>query len=124
MHKLRVLVLVRYDRIWELCKETGKKRSYLSVALGHSERYLLDARKQNTNIKPDELKILASELNTTVSYLTGETDEKDVKKQAAQIGELNPDYMRLNEANRAAIDAAIAALLKAQLATDEKNEFI
>ena len=73
--------MVNYDRIWELCKETGKKRSYLSKAMGHSERYLLDARKQNTNIKPDELAILASELNTTPEYLTGETDEPGVKKE-------------------------------------------
>lgn len=68
--------MVRYDRIWELCKETGKKRSFLSKAMGHSERYLLDARKQNTNIKTEELLILASELNTSIEYLKGETDEK------------------------------------------------
>lgn len=73
--------MVNYDRIWELCKATGKKRSHLSKAMGHSERYLLDARKQNTNIKPDELAILASELNTTPEYLTGETDDPGVKKE-------------------------------------------
>ena len=79
--------MVNYDRIWELCKETGKKRSYLSKAMGHSERYLLDARKQNTNIKPDELAILASELNTTPEYLTGETDEPGVKKEQPTVSD-------------------------------------
>lgn len=79
--------MVRYDRIWELCKENGKKRSYLSKAMGHSERYLLDARKQNTNIKPDELAILAAELNTSPEYLTGETDSPEAKNQSAtEIG--------------------------------------
>lgn len=79
--------MVNYDRIWELCKETGKKRSYLSKAMGHSERYLLDARKQNTNIKPDELAILASELNTTPEYLTGETDNPEIKKEQPTVSD-------------------------------------
>lgn len=69
--------MVRYDRIWELSKLRGKTKSYLSLAMGHpTTRYLLDAKKQNTNIKLDELEILAAELGTTVSYLTGDTDEK------------------------------------------------
>lgn len=81
--------MVKYDRIWELCKETGKKRSYLSKVMGHSERYLLDARKQNTNIKPEELSLLAAELNTTPEYLTGETDDPSTKKDTTVTGDVN-----------------------------------
>lgn len=90
--------MVRYDRIWALCKETGKKRSYLSKAMGHSERYLLDARKQNTNIKQEELRILASELNTTPEYLTGETDDPGAKKDttlSGDVSELSKDVQEL-----------------------------
>lgn len=51
----------------------------------------------------------------TVAWLKGETNEEEQKNQPATDGDrLNPDYMKLNAANRAAIDAAIAALLKSQ----------
>lgn len=48
----------------------------------------------------------------SVEWLKGETDEKN--QPATKGDRLNPDYMKLNAANRAAIDAAIAALLKSQ----------
>lgn len=48
----------------------------------------------------------------SVEWLKGETDEKI--QPATEGDKLNPDYMKLNAANRAAIDAAIAALLKSQ----------
>lgn len=58
---------------------------------------------------------IAEKYNVSVEWLKGETDEKEQKNQPATEGDrLNPDYMKLNAANRAAIDAAIAALLKSQ----------
>lgn len=72
--------MVRYDRVWALVDATGKKKSYLSKKMGHADRYLIDARKQNTNIKLNELQILADELGTTVSYLVGDDDNADAKK--------------------------------------------
>lgn len=68
--------MVRYDRIWDLSQRRGKSKSFLSVAMGHTKSYLNDARKQNTNIKREELEILAAELETSVEYLTGDTDEQ------------------------------------------------
>lgn len=96
-HKLRCAVLVRYDRIWALVDETGKKKSYLSKRMGHSERYLIDARKQNTNIKSNELEILAAELGTTVQYLIGQDDEKSIKKEAAKTSGLSEAELQLIE---------------------------
>lgn len=109
--------MVRYDRIWELCKETGKKRSYLSKAMGHSERYLLDARKQNTNIKLEELRILAAELNTTLEYLTGETDDPNIKKSPAVSSEGSLDaelikrLIQLTPEEAAKVDAFVQGIL-------------
>ena len=68
--------MFRYDRLDELIQQTGKKKNYLSIAMGHSGRYLNDARKQNTNIKGNDLLVLAAELGTSPEYLTGQTDEK------------------------------------------------
>lgn len=107
---------VNYDRIWELCKETGKKRSYLSKAMGHSERYLLDARKQNTNIKPDELAILASELNTTPEYLTGETDNPEIKKDTTLSGDVDAElkyiWNNIDDADREFLLASARLLME------------
>lgn len=55
---------------------------------------------------------IASLHDVSIEWLKGETDEKI--QPATEGDRLNPDYMKLNAANRAAIDAAIAALLKSQ----------
>lgn len=77
--------MFRYDRLDQLIKETGKKKTYLCAKLKKCQTYLRDAKKQNTNIKGEDLKILAEELNTTPEYLTGETDKKE--KPSTQEGE-------------------------------------
>ena len=69
--------MFRYDRLDELVAETGKKKNYLSARMGHSGRYLNDAKKQNIQIKRADLEILAAELGTTPEYLNGETDKKE-----------------------------------------------
>ena len=58
---------------------------------------------------------ISAKYNVSFEWLRGETDDPSQKKKPATDGDrLNPDYMKLNAANRAAIDAAIAALLKSQ----------
>ena len=69
--------MFRYDRLDELVKETGLKKNYLSTKIGHTGRYLNDAKKQNTDIKLAEVQVLAKELGTTAEYLRGETDQKN-----------------------------------------------
>lgn len=113
-----------YDNFKKLCDLNGEKPTPVAQKLGCTSSNVAMWKKGSVP-RARVLQEIADHFGVTTQYLLfGETDEKDVKKQAAKIGELNPDYMRLNEANRAAIDAAIAALLKAQLATDEKNEVI
>lgn len=104
--------MVRYDRIWALVDETGKKKSYLSKRMGHSERYLIDARKQNTNIKSCELEILAAELGTTVQYLIGQDDEKSIKKESA------PEKSKLSMGQLELIE------LSSKMSDDELRKFI
>lgn len=72
--------MIRYDRIQELVNLCGKKKSFLSEAMGFSSRYLIDAKKQNTNIADEPLQILAKELKTTSEYLRGETDDPGIKE--------------------------------------------
>lgn len=79
--------MIRYDRIQELANLCGKKKSFLSKAMGFSPRYLIDAKKQNTNIADEPLQILAKELKTTPEYLRGETDDPGIKEARATEGE-------------------------------------
>lgn len=79
--------MIRYDRIQELVNLCGKKKSFLSEAMGFSSRYLIDAKKQNTNIADKPLQILAKELKTTPEYLRGETDDPGIKEAPATEGE-------------------------------------
>lgn len=86
--------MFRYDRLEELVKETGKKKNYLGQKMGFSGRYLIDAKKQKTDIKGIPLKILAYELGTTAEYLTGETDKKE--KPSAVGEELDETRRKIN----------------------------
>lgn len=65
---------------------------------------------------------IATHFGVTVSDLTGEAGENGIKKDPIQKDEadnrMNPDYLKLNAANRAAIDAAIAAFLASQKSED------
>lgn len=65
---------------------------------------------------------IAAKYNVSVEWLKGETDEKGIKKGPIPEDEadnmMNPDYLKLNTANRAAIDAAIAAFLASQQLED------
>lgn len=78
--------MFRYDRLDELVAETGKKKNYLSTRMGHSGRYLNDAKKQNIQIKLQDVEILAAELGTTPAYLNGETDKKEKPDLREEIG--------------------------------------
>ena len=55
--------------------------------MGFGPTYLRDAKKQNTNIADEPLRILAKELETTPEYLRGETDDPGIKEARATKGE-------------------------------------
>lgn len=93
--------MFRYDRLDALVAETGKKKNYLSMRMGHAGRYLNDAKKQNIQIKAADLEILAAELGTTPAYLKGETDKKE-KPLTVNGEELGYSDMELLEAIRRA----------------------
>ena len=67
--------------------------------MGFSSRYLVDAKKQKTNIADEPLRILAEELGTTPEYLRGETDDPSIKKA------LGINAERLSAARKALLDA-------------------
>lgn len=88
--------------------------------MGFSVRYLNDAKKQNTDIKGNALKILADELNTTPEYLSGESDVREImdsenkKSPAPEGAERIPGFSDLSEENKAKALEYIALLLGSQ----------
>lgn len=85
-------------RIKETAKEKGIKLSYICERLGFKSRtYFNDVEKNNREIPDDKLQIIADELNTTVAYLKGETDEKN---KPASGGELTNHEKKMLDAYR------------------------
>lgn len=107
--------MIRYDRIQELVNLCGKKKSFLSEAMGFSSRYLIDAKKQNTNIADEPLQILAKELKTTPEYLRGETDDPGIKEapdpkiegEDTQLAQLIAGFSQLSPQQKSAVLAVI-----------------
>lgn len=107
--------MIRYDRIQELVNLCGKKKSFLSEAMGFSSRYLIDAKKQNTNIADEPLQILAKELKTTPEYLRGETDDPGINEALdpkteggdVQLAQLIAKFSRLSPQQKSAVLAVI-----------------
>lgn len=110
------------EKIKALCKEKGtsmyKLEKELNLGNGTIGKWGKNGRVPNYA----NLSAVASALGVTVAELTGETDEKGIKKGPIPEDEadnmMNPDYLKLNAANRAAIDAAIAAFLASQQSED------
>ena len=84
---------IDFDRFDNLIKESGKSKSYLSRKVNKPVYYLKDAKKCNINIPDDILEVFASELNTTVDYLTGKSDIKE--KSPAEAGDLDAESSAL-----------------------------
>lgn len=88
--------LLDYNRLNELIAASGKTKAYLSQKMNHSSRYLNDAKKNNAKIKDSDLAILAEELNTTVAYLKGETNEKSPTiESGALMGKAKKELIQL-----------------------------
>ncbi len=90
---------VRVDRIKEMATKNGLQMKYLCSLIGKRSSFLVDVRNDKDHIDTNELSIIADKLNTTVEYLTGQTDDPacpDEKKPAAETGdELKENTIRI-----------------------------
>lgn len=94
-----ILHNVNVDRIKALAKTQGLTMTYLCSLFGKRATFLSDVRLGKDHIDENELSIIADKLNTTVEYLTGQTDDPacpDEKKPAAETGdELKENTIRI-----------------------------
>lgn len=101
-----------YDNFKRLCDERNEKPTPVAQKLGCTSSNVALWKKGSVP-RPAVLQKIADYFGVSTQYLLFGAAES--KNQPATEGDrLNPDYMKLNAANRAAIDAAIAALLKSQ----------
>ena len=70
-------VSVNTDRIKELAKLQGKSLKYLCDKLKKRGSFISEVKHGKDRIDNHELQIIADELNTTVEYLTDQTDQKE-----------------------------------------------
>ena len=107
-------------------KENGKyvkrKKKEFCEAIGAPTNIVSEWEAGKTKSYRNYLYVVSAKYNVSVEWLKGETDEKGIKKSPIPEDEadnmMNPDYLKLNTANRAAIDAAIAAFLASQKSED------
>ncbi len=106
------------SRIDELRKQCGK----LSINRLEKECGLTRgsvAKWDDHAPSPDKVKKVADYFNVSVEYLLYGAPSASIKNHPVTNDDrMNPDYLKLNAANRAAIDAAIAAFLAAQQSED------
>lgn len=78
-------VAFQFDRFYNLCKQQGKKQTYLYELVGMPSKAGSNLRKTK-KVKPEILEVWARELHTSAAYLNGETDDPAApeEQEAAQ----------------------------------------
>ena len=68
---------VNIDRLKSLAKSQGITMKYLCDCLGKHRGFLSCVRNGTDRIDEEELALIADKINTTVAYLTGQTDDPE-----------------------------------------------
>lgn len=123
----RKTVKPNMDKLHLYVSESGWSNAAFARKVGKHDRWLSEMARGRNFPSPEEAARMCVLLQTTpeeilveqadidlVNGLLEQEREKSAKKEPAETDRLNPDYLKLNDANRAAIDAAIAALLASQ----------
>lgn len=88
---------VNVDRIKLRAKQQGITMTYLCQCIGKYSNFLSCVRLGTDRIDEDELAIVAAKINTTVEYLTDQTDDPEPPKAAAEGQPLTAEQAALIE---------------------------
>ena len=75
---------VNIDKIRMLAKSQGITLKFLCDCIGKRSGFLNEVRFGKDHIDANELSIIADKLNTTVEYLTGQTDQAQRPPEAGK----------------------------------------
>lgn len=117
---------VNIDRIKEVAKSHGITMTFLCNSIGKYRTFLAAVRLGKDHIDINELSIIADKLNTTVEYLTDQTDDpaKPAEKEKpdaitdAEQAEFDLRFSRLSPERQ----DFVLRLLELALAEQEKEE--
>ena len=117
---------VNIDKIRMLAKSQGITLKFLCDCIGKRSGFLNEVRFGKDHIDANELSIIADKLNTTVEYLTGQTDDpaKPAEKEKpdaitdAKQAEFDARFMRLSPERR----DFVLQFLELALAEQEKGK--
>ena len=76
---------VNVDRIKSLAKKQGITMKFLSNSLGRDDRFLSHVRLGIVFINDHELSFIAEKLNTSVDYLTNQTDNPKAPEDGPEL---------------------------------------
>ena len=80
---------VDVDRIKSRAKTFGITLKYLNQCIGKHDSFLSCVRNGTDRIDEEELAIIAEKINTTVAYLTGQTDDPEIPKESEALPDKN-----------------------------------
>lgn len=80
---------VDVDRIKSRAKTFGITLKYLNQCIGKHDSFLSCVRNGTDRIDEAELAIIAEKINTTVAYLTGQTDDPETPKEPEELPDKN-----------------------------------
>lgn len=78
------------ERIEKRAEEKKRSNAFLCEKMGVARVYFNDIKKSGRAIPDDKLAIIAQELETTVEYLRGETDEPEKNSALIDLSDLSP----------------------------------
>jgi len=80
---------VNIDRIKMIAKNQGISMKYLCDCIGKHRGFLSCVRNGSDRIDEEELAIIAEKINTTVAYLTCQTDDPEPPKEPEILPDRN-----------------------------------
>lgn len=98
---------VDVDRIKMRARSMGIKMEYLNAAISKYRGFLSCVRNGTDRIDDEELQTIAAKLNTTVEYLTGQTDDPEPPKAASDEQPLTAEQAALIDLIRSLPDEEV-----------------
>ena len=79
--------MFNYDKFNARLDELGIKKAHIARKIGRNPTYIQDHQNYNYDFSPEETRIIANCLFTSVAYLTDQTDvkEKPIREDADEL---------------------------------------
>ena len=110
--------MVNIDKIKALAKEKGVSITFLCQAIGQGAYYFNDVKRRNGSIPDERLAIIADTLNTTVEYLTDQSDQKEKPTQADRADYMTQLFRKLSDKNKDILIEVMTKMLEGENSND------